>query len=144
VSALSYSSLAEYQRCGYRFYAELARAAAAHRTGVSRASWADRASSARPGEQRGAITPLDRGTLVHALLERLDFRRPVPPTEAMRARACGSRSGLRVTLGPDDAAQVAELLERFAAGDLSRRLGRATAVRREPRFRFYWMSARPS
>jgi ATP-dependent exoDNAse (exonuclease V) beta subunit len=123
VSALSYSSLAEYQRCGYRFYAER----------VLRLPPLPGHGSA--GDRLGAITPLDRGTLVHALLERLDFRRPVRPTEAMIAEAC-ARSGLRAALGADDAAQIAELVERFAAGDLCRRLGRATAVRREARFRF--------
>ena len=128
VSTLSYSSLAEYQRCGYRFYAErvlrlppLPGQAARGAGGM--------------GETLGAITPLDRGTLVHALLERLDFRRPVRPTEAMIAEAW-ARSGLSAALGADDGAQVAELVERFAAGDLCRRLGRATAVRREARFRF--------
>ncbi|HUA03582.1 MAG TPA: UvrD-helicase domain-containing protein [Solirubrobacteraceae bacterium] len=122
VSALSYSSLAEYQRCGYRFYAER----------VMRLP-----SLAPPGtgERPAAISALDRGTLVHALLERLDFRRPVRPTEAIIAEA-SVRSGLRAAIGADDAAQVAELVERFAAGDLCQRLGRATAVRREARFRF--------
>jgi len=122
VSALSYSSLAEYQRCGYRFYAE-------------RVLRLPPLPGQGGGERSGAITALDRGTLVHALLERLDFRRPVRPTEAMIAEAC-ARSGLRAAVGADDAAQAAELVERFAAGDLCRRLGRATAVRREARFRF--------
>jgi ATP-dependent exoDNAse (exonuclease V) beta subunit len=128
VRALSYSSLAEYQHCGYRFYAER----------VLRLppvpGQAGRGAGGK-GETLGAISPLDRGTLVHALLERLDFRRPVRPTEAMIA-AAWARSGLSAALGADDAAQVAELVERFAAGDLCRRLGRATAVRREARFRF--------
>jgi len=133
VSALSYSSLAEYQRCGYRFYAE--RVLRLGPTGPGRSG------GASDRERPGAISPLDRGTLVHALLERLDFRRPVRPTEAMIAEAC-ARSGLRAALGPDDAARVAELVERFADGDLCRRLGRATAVRREARFRFL-LGARP-
>jgi ATP-dependent exoDNAse (exonuclease V) beta subunit len=124
VAALSYSSLAAYQRCGYRFYAERAlRLPAVPETG-------DRA-----GERVGGLTALDRGTLVHALLERLDFRRPRRPTDAMIAEA-SERSGLAAPPAPDDAAQAAELVERFAAGDLCRRLGRATAVRREARFRF--------
>jgi len=133
VSALSYSSLAEYQRCGYRFYAE--RVLRLGPTGPGQSA------GAGGGERPGAISPLDRGTLVHALLERLDFRRPVRPTEAMIAEAC-VRSGLRAALGADDAAQVAELVERFGEGDLCRRLGRATAVRREARFRFL-LDARP-
>jgi ATP-dependent exoDNAse (exonuclease V) beta subunit len=134
VRALSYSSLAEYQRCGYRFYAErvLRLPPVPGQAG---------SGAGGTGETLGAISPLDRGTLVHALLERLDFRRPVRPTEAMIA-AAWARSGLSAALGADDAAQVAELVERFAAGDLCRRLGRATAVRREARFRFL-MDARP-
>ncbi len=144
VSALSYSSLAEYQRCGYRFYAErvlrlppLPGRGVAAGTGdrVGAAGTGERLGATVTSERAGAISPLDRGTLVHALLERLDFRRPVRPTDAMIAEA-RARSGLRGALGADDAAQVAELVERFAAGDLCRRLGRATAVRREARFRF--------
>jgi ATP-dependent exoDNAse (exonuclease V) beta subunit len=128
VSTLSYSSLAEYQRCGYRFYAERVLRLPPLPGQAGR-------GAGGTGETLGAITPLDRGTLVHALLERLDFRRPVRPAEATIAEAW-ARSGLSAALGADDAAQVAELVERFAAGDLCRRLGRATAVRREARFRF--------
>jgi ATP-dependent helicase/nuclease subunit A len=124
VGALSYSSLAAYERCGYRFYAErVLRLPALPGQG------------ARAGERPAGLSALDRGTLVHALLERLDFRRPVRPTEAMIAEA-SERAGLWTAPGGEDAAQVAELVERFAAGELCRRLGRATAVRREARFRF--------
>src|SRR5204863_1546173 len=38
--------------------------------------------------------------------------------------------------GGADAAQIIELVDRFAAGEVCRRLGRATGVRREERFRF--------
>jgi hypothetical protein len=130
VAALSYSSLASYARCGYRFYTERVLrlpALPGERGGAALGAAGD--------EHSGALSALDRGTLVHALLERLDFRRPRRPTDAMIAEA-GERSGLRVAPTADDAAQVAELVERFAAGDLCPRLGRATAVRREARFRF--------
>jgi len=123
VAALSYSSLAAYQRCGYRFYAERVLRLPAL------------PGQDEPRESPVGLTALDRGTLVHALLERLDFRRPRRPTDAMIAEA-SERSGLATPLTPDDAAQAAELVERFAAGDLCRRLGRATAVRREAGFRF--------
>ncbi len=127
VAALSYSSLASYARCGYRFYTErVLRLPALPERG-------ERAGGL--GERATGFSALDRGTLVHALLERLDFRRPRRPTDAMIAEAA-ERSGLRTAPVADDAAQVAELVERFAAGDLCRRLGRATAVRREARFRF--------
>ncbi len=127
VAALSYSSLTEYKRCGYRFYAER----------VLRLPPLPGQGGARDGARRraGGLSALDRGTLVHALLERLDFRRPRRPTEAMIAEAA-ERAGLRPAPVGDDAAQVAALVERFAGGELCRRLGRATAVRREARFRF--------
>jgi ATP-dependent exoDNAse (exonuclease V) beta subunit len=130
VAALSYSSLAEYKRCGYRFYVERVlrlppnpRAAPGHGAGT------------RSDLPPGALSPTERGTLVHALLERLDFRHPARPTEASVA-AAAARYGLAVAPDGPDIAQVIELVERFAGGELCRRLGRATGVRREERFRF--------
>ena len=126
VAALSYSSLTEYKRCGYRFYAErVLRLPAAPGHGGG--------GEGVPGAP--ALSGTERGTLVHALLERLDFRRPAVVTEAMVA-AAADRCGLTVAPGGADAAQVIELVDRFAAGELCRRLGRATGVRREERFRF--------
>ncbi len=80
---------------------------------------------------------------MHALLERLDFRRPAVVTEAAIA-AAAARFGLTVAPGGADAAQIIELVERFAEGDLCRRLGRATGVRREERFRFLLGSDPPA
>ena len=135
VSALSYSSLAAYRRCGYRFYAErVLRLPALERDGEG-------ADAAMP-DRAGALSAVDRGTLVHALLERLDFRRPRRPTDAMIAQAA-ERSGLPAVAAAEDAAQVAELVERFAGGELCGRLARATAVRREARFRFLLSDPRP-
>jgi ATP-dependent helicase/nuclease subunit A len=126
VAALSYSSLAEYKRCGYRFYAERVLrlpAVPGHGAGGEGVAGAP------------ALSGTERGTLVHALLERLDFRRPAVATEAMVA-AAAARCGLTVAPGGADAAQIIELVDRFATGELCRRLGRATGVRREERFRF--------
>ena len=131
VRALSYSSLAEYERCGYRFYAERVLRLPPLPARAGEAS----AGDAPAGHPAGALSALDRGTLVHALLERLDFRRPARPSEAMIAEAA-RRSGLPAAPAGDAAAQVAELVERFADGEMCRRLARATAVRREARFRF--------
>ena len=90
VSALSYSSLAAYRRCGYRFYAErVLRLPALPGDGGAGGASAGAGLADRPG----GLSALDRGTLVHALLERLDFRRPRRPTEAMIAQAA-ERSGL--------------------------------------------------
>ena len=124
LAALSYTSLAEYQRCAYRFYAE-------------RVLRLPPLPGQRVGETErgGALSATERGTLVHALLERLDFRRPVLATgEAVAAVA--ARFGLSIAPGGPEAAQVIELVDRFATSDLCRRLGRATGVRREEGFRF--------
>jgi ATP-dependent helicase/nuclease subunit A len=124
LAALSFTSLAEYQRCGYRFYAE--RVLRLPPLPGQRAGESERA---------GGLSATERGTLVHALLERLDFRRPVVATEEAVA-AVAVRHGLTVTPGGADAAQIIELVDRFATSDLCRRLGRATGVRREEGFRF--------
>src|SRR5262249_29126373 len=127
VAALSYSSLAAYHRCGYRFYAERVLGLMPRPgTGVGLGAGVEAPAP-------GTLSALERGTLVHALLERLDFRRPGVVTESATAAA---RFGLTVAPGGADAAQIIELVERFAEGDLCRRLGRATGVRREERFRF--------
>ena len=123
VSALSYSSLGEYKRCGYRFYVERV-------LGLPAVD--------RPPDGKGpadALAPADRGVLVHDLLERLDFRRPVKPTPAM-ILAAAQRAGIGSRLSEADAQAAADLVERFGATDLCARLGRATQVSREERFAF--------
>ncbi|HLY50977.1 MAG TPA: UvrD-helicase domain-containing protein [Solirubrobacteraceae bacterium] len=119
VSSLSYTSLAAYERCGYRFYVERV-------LGIP-------ATDVRGREVRGSDAVLDaaeRGTLVHALLERLDFRRPVlPGEEAIRAAAPREPSASEVE-------DIRRLLERFAGSEIRQRLGRSMRVRREQRFAF--------
>jgi hypothetical protein len=97
-STLSYSALAAYERCGYRFYLE-------------RVLGLDPVA----GRVLGAGA-LERGILVHELLERLDFRRPHLPDRL-----------------PED---VAGLLEGFVRSPLFERLRAATDVRREEGFSF--------
>lgn len=118
VTSLSYTGLAAYERCAYRFYAERVLG-----LGPTEA----RGST---GERRGELDAAERGTLVHALLERLDFRRPVLPTaEAIRAAAPREPDSAEVE-------DVTALLRRFSASQLRERLGRATRVMREQRFGF--------
>jgi ATP-dependent helicase/nuclease subunit A len=124
VSALSYSSLQEYRRCGYRFYAE-------------RVLRLPRAPEPRiPAEPAaGPRSATDRGVLLHALLERLDFRRPaVPPASAVDAAA--ARNGLWPPPGPAEADELAATIRAFAESALCARLGQATDTRREERFAF--------
>jgi ATP-dependent helicase/nuclease subunit A len=131
VGALSYSSLGEYARCGYRFYAQ-------------------RVLGLPPvPEPRGAIEPTDgprsaadRGVLLHALLEGLDFRRPVVPSAAVVSLAA-AQAGLHPPPGPAEADELAALVRRFADSELCARLGRATHTRREERFAFA-LSADPA
>jgi len=124
VSTLSYSSLGEYARCAYRFYAE--RVLGLPSAPVPRAP-------AEPGE--GPRSAADRGVLLHALLEGLDFRRPVVPTADV-VTAAAARAGLYPPPGPAEADELAALVRRFADGNLCARLGRATDTRREERFAF--------
>ena len=62
----------------------------------------------------------------------MDFRRPLPPTEASIA-ATAAGAGLR---GPDAVTELAALIEAFSSSELCQRLGRAVETRREERFAF--------
>ena len=127
VGALSYSSLAEYARCGYRFYAE--------RVLGLPAAPAPRPAPDGRGAPAGPRSAADRGVLLHALLERLDFRRPAVPTaEAIVAAAAAA--GLSPPPGPAESDELAALVRRFIDSPLCERLGRATDARREERFSF--------
>ena len=162
-AALSYSSLQEYHRCGYRFYAERvlglpprheltdgpeAELGGAQPRGGARAGGAlpaarSRPARSRPARSRGADavarpagrSAADRGVLVHALLERLHFRRPLAPTTASVA-AAAARTGIEPEPGPGESDELIALVRRFAESELCARLGRATSVRREQRFSF--------
>ena len=129
MTSLSYSSLGEYRRCGYRFYTERV---------LGLPPVADPRS--RRGMPAGgeATTPrsgADRGVLLHALLERLDFRRPIiPSAEAIRAAA--ARAGLSPAPGPQETDGIATIMRRFAECHLRERLARAGRVGREERFTF--------
>ncbi|HWD73568.1 MAG TPA: UvrD-helicase domain-containing protein [Solirubrobacteraceae bacterium] len=125
VATLSYSSLQAYHRCGYRFYAERV-------LGLPPVP----EPAPRPGDAvAGPRSAADRGVLLHALLERLDFRRPaVPSADAVRAAA--ARMGLWPPPGPAEADDLAALVRRFAGSELCARLARAASTRREERFAF--------
>jgi ATP-dependent exoDNAse (exonuclease V) beta subunit len=72
-----------------------------------------------------------RGTLIHALLERLDFRAPrLPDAGAVIAAAVGERPGAQ------EAERIAMLIAAFAASGLCARLAAAGSALREERFAF--------
>jgi ATP-dependent exoDNAse (exonuclease V) beta subunit len=122
---LSYSSLQDYARCGYRFY-------------LSRVLGLPRVpppplEPAEPQEEPPPLDPRLRGSLVHLLLERLEFARPQPPApEEVTALAAAHDVELRTEHVDDIRAQV----EAFAASPLCERLARAGGVRREAGFAF--------
>jgi ATP-dependent exoDNAse (exonuclease V) beta subunit len=121
VAGLSYSSLGEYERCGYRFYLERVLGLPA----VER--------SGRGGGEAAEISAVDRGVLVHALLETLDFRRGRAPSAA-EAMTAAARIGLRLEAAEAD--EAVALVERFLDSDLARRLAAAADDRREEPFAF--------
>ncbi len=124
VASLSYSSLADYARCGYRFYLER----------VLRLPGGERESAVAPAPAAPGLSALNRGVIVHALLERLDFRRPlIPGPEAIAAAAAAAE--IAPPTG-EEAADIAALLEAFVGSEVCRRLAGAGGVRREERFTF--------
>jgi hypothetical protein len=84
-------------------------------------------------EVRTGLDPRVRGTLVHLLLERLDFARPVVPAEDEVAALAASHG---VELTPEEAADVRAAAGAFAASPLCARLAAARRVRREAGFAF--------
>ena len=103
---------------------------AAPRRGRPRPRRRPRGAAARPA--RGAA---DRGTLLHALLEDLNLRRPVVP-ERDAVRVVARARGLDPAPGDEEADGLIATVAAFVGSDLCARLGRAGAVRREQRFAF--------
>jgi ATP-dependent helicase/nuclease subunit A len=121
ISTLSYSSLTELERCGYRYYLE-------RTLGLGE----DRAA-ARSGPAEDGLEARARGTLVHRLLELLDFARP-RPLSPLDVEDCARELGLRV--GPAEREELAGLVARACRASLAERVGAATALRREHPFAF--------
>jgi ATP-dependent helicase/nuclease subunit A len=125
---LSYSSLQDYARCGYRFYLRrvLGLPAGEAVGGVP----AEPAAPVAPGL---TLAPDVRGTLAHALLEALDFSRPAaPPADAVRAVAAARR----VTVSDADVEDLRALVAAVASFALRDRLATARRVQREAPFAF--------
>jgi ATP-dependent exoDNAse (exonuclease V) beta subunit len=141
VARLSYSALESYKRCGYRFYLE--RVVKMPR--LADPLVAPEAASAPPepgGDQLEltaaplgpeALSPLVRGTIVHELLERIDFRRPRAPARAEVVRQAEVN---QVALTDDDVRDIEDLLERFLQSDLCARIRSARRVRQELPFAY--------
>jgi ATP-dependent exoDNAse (exonuclease V) beta subunit len=119
---LSYSGLASYAACPYRFYLQRV-------LGLPE-------QEAPPGlepEADGVDARL-RGTLAHELLERLDLAAGAPPPGRDAVAALGAAHGVELTTVEID--DLLALVGAFAGGELRARLGRAASVRREHPFAF--------
>ncbi|HKP20783.1 MAG TPA: PD-(D/E)XK nuclease family protein, partial [Thermoleophilaceae bacterium] len=79
------------------------------------------------------LEPRLRGTVVHGLLERLDFARPVVPGDEELAAAVALH-GVEAT--PDDVADLRGMVERVAGSELRERIAGASRVRAELPFAF--------
>lgn len=123
VSTLSYTSLAEHARCGYRFYLER----------VLRLPPVDDVPRGRGSGGRGGLDASTRGVIVHALLEQVDLVRAQPPDVELVRRAA-------VRAGADPTAQeldeIRGLIVRFLASPLRERLASARDLQREQAFSF--------
>ena len=121
---LSYSALGAYARCGYRFYLERV-------LRLPRVTPPPRAAEA--GEPAPALDPRVRGSLVHRLLEDLDFARPaVPEPDAVRELA----GTWGIELGEPEVEDIRALVAAFAGSPLCARLAGARRLRREAPFAF--------
>ncbi|HEX3519859.1 MAG TPA: UvrD-helicase domain-containing protein [Solirubrobacteraceae bacterium] len=121
IATLSYSSLSELERCGYRYYLERVLGLSEDR-GAARSLGADRGLAARA-----------RGILVHRLVESLDFARPSPPTAEQVSELARE---LGMSLASGESAQIAGLLGAAASSTLAQRCAAATETRREYPFAF--------
>ena len=120
-STLSYSSLTELERCGYRYYLER----------VLRLPEDRAAARAAPGER--GLEARARGTLVHALLESFDFVLGRPPSSddvARHARALGLR------IGREERDELVALVATAVSAAPAARLAGAVSIRREHPFAF--------
>jgi ATP-dependent helicase/nuclease subunit A len=125
VATLSYTALAEHERCGYRFYLERV---------LRLPSIAER-TAGRGGGSAGTagLDAATRGVIVHRLLEETDLVRAQPP-EPETVRRAAIRAG--ADPAPHELDELRALVVRFLASPLRERLARATDVRREQPFAF--------
>ncbi|HLW96157.1 MAG TPA: UvrD-helicase domain-containing protein [Solirubrobacteraceae bacterium] len=115
--ALSYTAIAEFERCPYRYHLQRV-------IGLP-----DVASPGPSGDGAAA-----RGTVIHALLEGVDFAAPGPfSVDAVRDAAAAARVALEAG---EDLGAIAAVADAFSRSPLCARLAGARDVRREMPFAF--------
>jgi ATP-dependent helicase/nuclease subunit A len=126
-ATLSYTSLAAYDRCAYRWYLERILRLPRDDSGGPATARAERPAGPIPD----GLDALTRGSLAHVLLEELDFAAPTAPTEdAVREAA----RLMEAELTDADVTDLQSLVAAFADGPLAARLANAADVRREHGF----------
>ncbi len=122
---LSYSQVADYARCGYRFYLRrILRLPPVE---------APPLEPDQPAHEPAGIDARTRGSIVHAVLESLDLADPQPPTpEEIRQLAARYTDALT----PEEIEDVQQLVRAFTSSPLRQRLATATSIRKEAGFAF--------
>jgi hypothetical protein len=120
-ATMSYTALSELERCGYRYYLERVLRLPENRV------------PPRPDAQEGGVDARVRGTIVHMLLESVDFSRPLAPS-AREVAAVAERIG--ASLGAGERQEIAALLAGALSAEPAGRLGRARRPRSEHPFAF--------
>ncbi|MEY2535657.1 MAG: ATP-dependent helicase/nuclease subunit [bacterium] len=126
-ATLSYSSLAHYAACPYRFHLE---------RGLGLPEQEPPAHLRDPEAPVTGLDPRVRGTLVHELLERLEG---IPSATDVRAVAAAHDA----ELSDDDVADLLAMVVAFARSPLNARLAAAAEVRREHGFAFPLVAGGP-
>ena len=126
-ATLSYSSLAAYDRCAYRWYLERILRLPRDDSGGPATARAERPAGPIPN----GLDALTRGSLAHVLLEELDFAAPAAPTEEAVREAARL---MEAELTDADVTDLQGLVAAFADGPLAARLASAADVRREHGF----------
>jgi ATP-dependent helicase/nuclease subunit A len=125
---ISYTSLAELERCGYRYYLERV------------LGMPERRAAAGDAPRRDELDPRLRGTIVHALLESIDFAHPAAPSERDVGRVA---RGLGASLTAGQRREVVALLAGALAAEPAGTLAQAHSARREHPFSFALEGAEP-
>jgi ATP-dependent helicase/nuclease subunit A len=127
-ATLSYTSLSELERCGYRYYLERVLGLAEDR------------SAARGEAAQSGLEARARGTLIHRLLESLDFADGGAPTPAQVAQVA-RQQGLRMSGGERE--EIAALIGAALQAEPARRAARARTLLREYPFAFSLAAGQP-
>jgi ATP-dependent helicase/nuclease subunit A len=127
-ATMSYTSLAELERCGYRYYLERVLRLPENR------------AAARSGRDDGGIEARTRGTIVHVLLESVDFARPQPPS-VKDVEGVARQVGANVGAGERE--EIAALIAGALTAEPARRLRTARRARSEHPFAFSLGPAHP-